>query len=64
MTILGQIQGPNPSLKALRAWAFSTLHDFLKSFAQVGKGFFETRFSFELGCKHTFEKKSIMKEQM
>jgi len=29
VTILGQIQGPNPSFKALRAWAILTLHEYL-----------------------------------
>jgi hypothetical protein len=53
--VLGQIQGPNPSFKALIAWAFSSGHEFFQSFAQVRNGFFEATLFFEVGCKHTFE---------
>ncbi len=55
MTILGQIQGPNPNFKTLKAWAFSSGHESFQSFALVRNGFFEATFSFEVGCKHTFK---------
>ncbi len=53
--VLDQVQGTNPRVKALRAWAFTNLHESLHNFAQVGNGFFETTFSTEAGSKHTFE---------
>jgi hypothetical protein len=44
---VGQLQGKNLRLQALKSWAYENLHKSLISFALIGSGFFEATFKDE-----------------
>jgi hypothetical protein len=44
---LGQLQGKNHRLQALKSWAYENLHNSLIGFAFIGNGFFEATFKDE-----------------
>jgi hypothetical protein len=44
---LGQLQGKNPRLQALKSWAYENLHNFFIGFALIGDKFFEATFKDE-----------------
>ncbi len=66
ITTLGQLQGKNPRLHALKSWAHENLHKSLIGFALIGNGFFEATFIEEQGSTHalnnsfTFKGKKII----